>query len=173
MDVMTLSRADATALLGPLHRLIASRESEAEYGGYSAATTAFAEALAMGSDQNDPTWSNSVQAAALAASHRAQNSSGEEGLVESMRLGSTQGESILKRQHWTVRQRPDIAFEELRTVAVICEGQFTSIRVVTRRDAVEHPEANTNHQHVYALKTFSRPSVAVSRKKRNVAHCLL
>ena len=66
MDVMTLSRADATALLGPLHRLIASRESEAEYGGYSAATTAFAEALAMGSDQNDPTWSNSVQAAALA-----------------------------------------------------------------------------------------------------------
>ena len=77
MDVMTLSRSDATALLGPLHRLIASRESEAEYGGYSAATTAFAEALAMGTDQNDPTWSNSVQAAALTASHRAQKSSGE------------------------------------------------------------------------------------------------
>jgi len=53
------------------------------------------------------------------------------------------------RQHWTVREQPDVAFEELRSVATLRSGTFGDLRLVV------HKPMGT----VFALKSFSRPQL--------------
>jgi len=92
VDAVVLHRKDATALFGPLHRLIIQRE----------------EVRGARKDEDDaPTEA---------------------------------------KQHWTVRDQPDVLFEDLRAVALLRSGTFSDVRMVV------HKPLGT----VFALKSYSR-----------------
>ena len=134
LDVMTLSRKDVTALLGPLHRLIVQREQEDQD---NADDDAEGE---RGTDENSKGKGN-------------ERGAGGGGGGGGGKKGKGASSSSNMSKHWTVRQAPEVCFEELRTLATLCEnkGEFSTVRMVV------HKPSGT----VYALKSFSRPACAV------------